>query len=121
VGDLSPHFSRSEFRDKRTGELPQGMPTQALVDALEKLRAAGGGRPLTIISGYRTAATNRSVGGAPDSRHLHGDAADVAAGQFTESQAVRAGFRGIGLDSRGWVVHVDTRPGAVVTFTDHPR
>lgn len=107
MGDLSEHFSRSEFRDRRTGEL-KGPPME-LVAVLERVRALTG-RPLRIISGYRSPRTNRSVGGARRSRHLHGDAVDIPAGHCTTEQAAAAGAVGIG--SKGpWAVHLDTRPG----------
>lgn len=120
MGDLSAHFSRSEFAEHDNGELPAGMPTQRLLACLERLRADRGGRPLRIVSGYRSARYNARVGGAPDSRHIHGDAADLEAGVATARQAQHAGFTGIGV-CRGWAVHVDTRPGAVVIFDDCPE
>src|SRR4051794_2701934 len=114
MGDLSPHFSSVEFRDHRTGALPQGFPTANLLEALERLRADCGGRPMRIVSGYRSAATNRAVGGAPNSQHLVGRAADIPPGYATVSQALGAGFAGVGFDARGWAIHVDVRP------SDHP-
>lgn len=82
-----------------------------LVWHLEALRRICGGRPLTIISGYRTEAHNRKVGGASRSRHLHGDAADIPLGYATVEQARAAGFKGIGRKGK-WAVHVDMRPGS---------
>jgi len=105
VGDISAHFSRSEFRDHSTGELKG--PSADLVDCLERLRTIVG-KPLIIVSGYRTPAHNRAVGGARRSYHLQGRAADLHPGVVTQSQAVDAGFGGIGV-CRGWVIHVDDR------------
>ena len=104
---VSAHFVEDEFRS-RDGTTPN---VQArLVWALERLRAMKGGRPLVIISGHRSPADNRRVGGAARSRHLYGDAADIPAGYATVEEAAAAGFVGIG--SRGkWAVHVDVRPG----------
>lgn len=73
-----------------------------------------------IVSGYRSAQYNARIGGAPDSRHIHGDAADLEPGVATERQARHAGFVGVGV-CRGWAVHVDTRPGPAVTFNDCPE
>jgi zinc D-Ala-D-Ala carboxypeptidase len=106
MGDLSRHFSRSEFRDRRTGELVE--PPCRLLVSLELLRLMCGGTPLRIVSGYRSPSTNAEVGGAPDSRHLHGDAADIPGGYATVAQAEDAGFDGIG-ESGGWAIHVDVR------------
>lgn len=107
MGDLSPHFSRSEFRDKRTRELVG--PDRRLVDVLEAIRALTG-NPLTITSGYRSPSTNAAVGGAKRSQHLVGRAADIPAGRATVAQAEAAGATGIG-EKDGWAVHVDVRPG----------
>jgi uncharacterized protein YcbK (DUF882 family) len=48
---------------------------------LERVRAAFGGKPIIITSGYRPAAINRSVGGASGSEHLF-DAPGVGAVDF---------------------------------------
>jgi uncharacterized protein YcbK (DUF882 family) len=108
VGDLSPHFSQREFRDSRNGAL--GADVTHLVEHLELLRSICDDRPLKIISGWRSVATNHAVGGRPASQHLYGRAADIPFGYATVAEAQRAGFTGIG-DNRGWAVHVDVRPG----------
>lgn len=113
MGDLSPHFSRWEF-DCHDGQ--RATPSPLLVAGLEKLRAIVG-RPLHVVSGYRDAAYNKSIGGAPDSRHIHNDAADLETGYATVAQAEQAGFVGIGYAGR-WAVHVDMRPGNRVVFKD---
>ncbi len=41
---------------------------------------AGGGAPIVINSGYRSPAVNAAVGGARNSQHLTGCAADITAG-----------------------------------------
>lgn len=114
MGDLSTHFSSSEFRDRRAGK--DGTIATELVGRLEALRCRIG-RPLPILSGFRTPATNRAVGGARDSWHLRGAAADIPKGLVTIDQARAAGFRGIGHRD-GWVVHVDVRPGPVTIFAE---
>lgn len=114
MGDLSPHFDRSEFRDHVSGDLVD--PPCQLIGALENLRGQVG-KPLVIVSGYRTSAHNAEVGGAIDSRHLHGDAADLEPGYATVTQAEEAGFVGIGTKD-GHATHVDMRPGPRVVFDD---
>lgn len=114
MGDVSLHFSRSEF-DSHDGAIAN--PSPELLVALEKLRALNGGKPLRIVSGYRSPAWNRHVGGATDSQHLHNRAADIPSGYASIDQAVSAGFTGIGWCG-AWVVHVDVRPGRRVTFRD---
>lgn len=106
MGDLSPHFSRAEFACKDGCGF--GQPHPELVNRLEALRRALGGKPLRILSGLRCPPHNRAVGGASRSRHQSGEAADLVTGQVKERQARSAGFTGIGLKD-GWVVHVDVR------------
>lgn len=52
----------------------------ALIDSiLDRVRELWGG-PLRVNSGYRCPALNAAVGGAPDSRHMKGEAADITTG-----------------------------------------
>ena len=110
MGDLTPHFSLSEFRSRDGVAHPDRLVLMRLVAHLEVLRCICGSRPIRIVSGYRSPAHNRGVGGATESRHLVGDAADLPRGYATVAQAERAGFRGIGSEGK-WAVHVDLRPG----------
>jgi uncharacterized protein YcbK (DUF882 family) len=113
VGDLSPHFSSSEFADHVTGQV---VVDPNLITHLERLRLEVG-KPCVIVSGYRSPTTNRAVGGAVNSQHLYGRAADLRTGYATRDQAVAAGFTGIGVCG-GWAVHVDVRPGPLEVFAD---
>jgi uncharacterized protein YcbK (DUF882 family) len=107
MGDLSAHFSRAEFACPDCGLF---IHSETLLTALERLRAHTG-RPLRILSGTRCRRHNAAVGGAPNSQHLHGLAADIPAGYAAESAARAAGFTGVGLDRNGRVIHVDVRQG----------
>lgn len=107
MGDLSPHFSRSEFRCRHCSALVG--PAAALISTLERIRSRTG-KPLVIVSGYRCPTHNKRVGGAVTSQHLTGLAADIPFGRATYDQAVAAGARGVGMRG-GWAVHVDVRPG----------
>lgn len=108
MGDLSPHFSRSEFRCKHCGRLYG--PDMRLVDVLERIRSITG-KPLIVVSGYRCPVHNAAVGGARGSRHTAGAAADIPEGRATLLQARAAGARGIGTRGQ-WAVHVDWRETA---------
>jgi uncharacterized protein YcbK (DUF882 family) len=107
MGDLSAHFSRAEFKCRHCGHLHG--PALALVAVLERIRSISG-KPLTVVSGYRCPVHNRAVGGAINSRHLHGDAADIPRGRATLAQARAAGAVGVGTSGE-WATHVDVRPG----------
>lgn len=112
MGDLSPHFSRSEFACRHCGG--GASVSRQLVQVLERIRSITGA-PLVIVSGSRCVIHNRAVGGASGSQHLYGRAADIGPQRATERQARAAGAVGVGL--RGsWAVHVDVRPGASATW-----
>lgn len=74
MGDISVFFDRSEFECK----CGCGLDTvdAELLSALEDLRTYFDS-PVTVVSGHRCEAHNRSVGGRPKSKHLMGRAADV--------------------------------------------
>jgi len=113
MGDLSAHFSSSEFACRgrgRAGHVSHPLVlSRTLVERLEVLRAICGGKPLHIVSGHRCPFWNRSVGGAGGSQHKLGTAADLPAGYCTVAQATAAGFKGIGTKGP-WATHVDVRP-----------
>ena len=71
---LSPHFRVREFACRDGAEVVLAAPR--LVTVLEALRRRFG-RPVRIVSGYRTPAYNRRVGGKPRSQHTCGTAADI--------------------------------------------
>jgi zinc D-Ala-D-Ala carboxypeptidase len=83
---LSPNFTLQEFIYSNTAEIqhidntPSDMEIMRLGHlcnvVLEPLRAHFG-KPLRIISGFRCIELNRKVGGAPDSQHTRGEAADI--------------------------------------------
>ena len=115
---LSPAFKVREFRCRDGSDAI--MIDQTLVVLLQAIREHFG-KPVTITSGYRTAAHNTAVGGAKSSQHLLGRAADIQV-QDTDPLAVAAyaeslmpGWGGVGRypvkagRTKGWV-HVDTRP-----------
>ncbi|CAM5299477.1 MULTISPECIES: D-Ala-D-Ala carboxypeptidase family metallohydrolase [Streptomyces] len=47
---------------------------------LQAMRHAMGDRPITVNGGFRSVSCNSAVGGAANSRHLYGHAADLGAG-----------------------------------------
>lgn len=107
MGDLRKNFSAYEFRCGDGCGLTN--PTPELLDALQRLRDAVG-KPLTIVSGSRCVRHNRAVGGATNSQHPRGRAADIPGGYATPVQVRDAGFHGCGMRG-GRVIHVDVTPG----------
>jgi len=84
-------------------------------DALRKLQALRNriGKPMIITSAYRSPEHNAAVGGAKNSRHVVGDAFDVAMTNhdptYFEAQAREVGFTGFGFygPGRGSFIHID--------------
>ena len=115
---LSPAFRVREFRCRDGSDAI--MIDQTLVVLLQAIRKHFG-KAVTITSGYRTAAHNKSVGGAKSSQHLLGRAADIQVADTTVeavasyAEALMPDWGGVGRypvksgRAKGWV-HVDTRP-----------
>lgn len=77
---ITPHFDSLEFRCHDGTDYPADWIDERLrplCETLEVIRAATGGRPLRILSGYRTPAWNQHVEGSPRSQHVEGRAADI--------------------------------------------
>lgn len=114
---LAPDFKVREFRCKDGTDTV--MVDETLTVVLQCIREHFG-KPVTITSGYRTAAHNAAVGGAKSSQHLLGRAADIRVqGVSVEDVAAYAeslmpDWGGVGRypakagHAAGWV-HVDTR------------
>lgn len=106
------NFKISEFRCKGSGKLPSGGMDNNLLLKLEELRYRLGGKAVVINSGYRTPAHNRRVGGASNSQHLYGKAADIVVRGVSPSRVYREAdklFNGVGKYNT--FTHVDTRNG----------
>lgn len=79
VNQLSEHFHLNEFvRPADRASLPASVRKNlvALANSLERVREFLGNRPMRITSGYRSPQHNARVGGAPNSQHVTGKAAD---------------------------------------------
>lgn len=112
--NLSPNFVLSELLNNGSTE---GV-TEAILDnlrrltlALEEIRRICGNHPIKITSGFRTPEHNAAVGGAPNSYHLKGLAADfVIQGQTPQqTQELLKDWRG-GLEYAPTWTHCDLGP-----------
>jgi uncharacterized protein YcbK (DUF882 family) len=113
---LSNHFNSKEFEcpckacDQEVQYIDQN-----LVAKLEKTRATFG-IGLIVNSGYRCSAHNKEVGGAEDSAHVKGLAADITPVRKTLDdldnlyEICYNEFSNIGDGRRLTFIHVDTRP-----------
>jgi len=105
---MTPNFERSEF----ACQCGCGFDTAdyELVQHLEKLRAHFD-RPIKITSGCRCLDHNKAVGGAPNSQHTKGRAADIQVQSVDPAivyeAAIQVGFNGTGCYST--FTHCDTR------------
>jgi uncharacterized protein YcbK (DUF882 family) len=103
---VSPHFSRRELQCPHCLEC---FVRPRLLEVLERVRTEIG-RPLPVVSGYRCPVHNHAAGGATNSQHVFGAAADIPLGLATVAMAARAGAVGIGTQG-AWVRHLDVRDG----------
>jgi len=90
---LTEHFTLDEMIATSHREI-DNTPPDEIIDKL-KVTARGLehvrlllGAPILINSGYRCAALNDAVGGAANSQHTHGEAADFIAPRFGSPHAV---------------------------------
>jgi uncharacterized protein YcbK (DUF882 family) len=119
-GRVGRHFHVAEFDCNDGTPVPPAAGrelAELVAELLDPLRVRFG--VTNVLSGYRTDAHNRAVGGAPKSFHLYrlkpgrGVAADVrcARGTPTEWAAFLAGLGAGGIGTYHDWVHVDTRRG----------
>lgn len=85
---LTPNFSLEELSVTQQRGLDNRPPPpvaarlQETAEQMEAVRALLGDRPITVTSGYRSAAVNRAVGGAARSAHMKGWAVDFNCHRF---------------------------------------
>lgn len=118
-GYLSPNFTRKEAASKDGTAIPSNLRRKAQRHAfhMERVRHIEG-RPIGILSWYRSPSHNASVGGVSNSQHLQARACDPAT-PIKPATAEKVFANGaIGYQSRAdnTVRHVDSRPERVRYF-----
>ncbi|MCW2504388.1 MAG: muramoyltetrapeptide carboxypeptidase [Actinomycetia bacterium] len=101
------HFNWSEFYDQVAHNFASGKVSESSAKEncrrtmykLEALRKKLGDRAITVNSGFRSIAHNSQIGGASDSMHLYGHAADLDVPGVANSTVYRTaqtcGFSGL--------------------------
>ena len=110
---LSKNFTLAELTVTSTG-LPN-KPTEAeianlqalVTKVLQPLRELYG-KPIKVNSGYRSAVVNRAIGGATNSQHSTGEAADLDAADNTSLFLLIRQF--LPFDQLIWEGGTDTQP-----------
>ena len=115
MGDISPHFNRSEF----ACSCGCGYNTvdSMLLEGLEALRRHFASA-IRVTSGARCASHNFDIGGAQRSQHKRGRAADIQVTDVSpEDVADYAESLGLSVGRYATFTHVDSRSGPPVKFS----
>lgn len=128
--NLTEHFTLEEFIASDTATacgIPNDPPPDVLeeltktAELMEEIRLLCGGNPVLISSGYRCSALNQEIGGASNSAHLYGCAADftipafgppLAVCQELELALMALGIDQLILENDSWVHVGRACPGA---------
>jgi zinc D-Ala-D-Ala carboxypeptidase len=114
------HFNWSEFTDRVSGTFNGGKVSAATAREnarrcmykLEALRLKLGNKAITVNSGFRSIQHNSDIGGASDSMHMYGTAADLdvpgVANKTVYQKAETCGFSGLETYNTDHQ-HVDSR------------
>lgn len=111
---VSANFTVKEVACKGKGCCSKVKVDTDLVDILQRVRDEFG-KAVTITSGYRCKTHNKAVGGASNSYHTKGMAADIVVAGTSPSEVAKyaesIGVKGIGCytGSDGNFVHLDSR------------
>lgn len=110
---ISKHVRLEEVYDWRESKCPILGISPRTLEAFEHIRLRLGGKPLRILSGFRTPATNAEVGGAKNSYHMQGRALDIEIpqGRMIEAEKYAEEFFGEtgGIGIYPTFIHIDDR------------
>jgi len=107
---IGKYFSERELACKHCGV---NKCTQELCDVLDAFREAVG-KPVIVDDAYRCPVHNAAVGGAPNSQHMLGEAADIKVDVMSAAQLEAVAekipaIHGIGRGDYQAYIHVDVR------------
>jgi uncharacterized protein YcbK (DUF882 family) len=90
MAKITTNFSLEEFNCKDGSEMPNDVMINIikLAKNLQVLRDAVG-KTITITSGYRSPKYNLKIGGAKDSQHIKGTAADIKVKGMTPKEVAK--------------------------------
>jgi hypothetical protein len=88
-GMITPHFSWDEAKCRCCGCVPSIAAVVAFAGILEQARHKLGGVPIAVWSWCRCPDRNAAVGGAPNSLHLEGQAADIEVSGMTPRRVLQ--------------------------------
>jgi uncharacterized protein YcbK (DUF882 family) len=88
---LSTNFSLAEFSSS-DGTAPSGEVLKNLTELAKNLEVLRKhlGQPIRVTSGFRSREHNRKIGGATNSYHVLGMAADIQVAKITPQQVAKA-------------------------------
>lgn len=126
---LSAHFTLDEFTASDTAarlDIDNSLPPELLqtaqntADMMERIRAALGGKPIVVTSGYRSPTLNRAIGSGEGSDHPKAMSVDFKCPEFgtpfevAEFLAKHVTGLGIGqiIHEYGRWIHCSTRQPA---------
>jgi len=118
---VSKHFTVGDVTNNDARRIPQGLALRRRIRTFARKldRIADEYGDLRINSWYRPPAINKAVGGAPSSRHIEGDAADLTLAKGTARQKLKfeqsldktwTGGIGRGHAFGKGYLHIDTGP-----------
>ena len=118
MGNLTENFSRDEFAcNCGCGRDTIDIKTMEILQAVRDHY----GRSVVITSGYRCADWNRHVGGASNSQHLYGRAADFKVSSVAPKFVagwIEVTFPSASIGRYPTFTHVDTRTGQPARWGD---
>ncbi len=132
MDNISEHITYEEATHSATGELKglQNIPNEKVlanmrataINIFEPLRAHFG-KPITVLSMFRSPAVNRAVQGASNSQHMTGEAMDLqATAGFTEADIFYYIRNHMDFDQLIWEFGNDNNPAWVhVSWNERSR